>query len=379
MKVLLVWNGPANHAERDVMARRQIPLLVHLTRQGVAPTVALLGDRGGIADHFHHAGLPVALLPHALPPAPRALASLAPAAVRLLPLVHRLDPDIVEGDEPMPAIAAAFAARRRPGRVRLYRRHHHGGRRRLIVASRVAARLADRTIVSCRAMRERAIADDRTPDTDVDIATSGVCEPPTIGADTLAEARRARGIPEHVRLIVVVARLRAEKGVDVLIHALTHLHARDTHVLVIGSGPDEAALRDQAQHAPVPVHFIGHQRDGVDLWIAAADVVAMPSRREAFGRVTLEAMAAGRPLVASRVGGLVDAVVDGETGMLVPPEDPPALAAALDRVLGDAVLTGRLGAAGRARYEAHYTLQHMASSWRRAWERALAGDAPRDS
>jgi glycosyltransferase involved in cell wall biosynthesis len=83
--------------------------------------------------------------------------------------------------------------------------------------------------------------------------------------------------------------------------------------------------------------------------LAGAAVVAVPSRREGFGLVAAEAMAHGKPVVASAVGGLLDLVVDGETGLLVPPGDVEALRAALERLLGDPELRRRLGAAGRDR------------------------------
>jgi D-inositol-3-phosphate glycosyltransferase len=83
--------------------------------------------------------------------------------------------------------------------------------------------------------------------------------------------------------------------------------------------------------------------------LAGAAVVAVPSRREGFGLVAAEAMAHGKPVVASAVGGLLDLVVDGETGLLVPPGDVPALRAALDRLLSDPTLRRGLGSAGRER------------------------------
>ena len=150
----------------------------------------------------------------------------------------------------------------------------------------------------------------------------------------------------------------------------------EIHLVIAGTGPEERILRRLAAGSPVPVHFLGH-RDDVDCWLALADVVAMPSRRETFGRVTLETMAAGKPLVASRVGGLAEAVVDHVTGRLVAPDDPQALAEALGALLADPAGVRRMGAAARARYEAHYTIDHMATSWRQAWERALAGTGDR--
>jgi len=101
-----------------------------------------------------------------------------------------------------------------------------------------------------------------------------------------------------------------------------------------------------------------------------AAVVACPSRREGFGVACLEAMAAGRPVVASSVGGLRDLVVDGETGLLVPPGDVAALRAALEQLLGDAGLRERLGRAARERVLAEFTWKRYAEHIRRAYDEA---------
>jgi glycosyltransferase involved in cell wall biosynthesis len=192
----------------------------------------------------------------------------------------------------------------------------------------------------------------------------------------IAAARHSLGIAPEAPVILVVSRLRWEKGLDVLVQALDRFSDIGTlHTIVIGVGPEETRLRQLAARCRVPVHFLGHRQD-IGRWLGAADVIAMPSRRESFGRVTLEAMAAGRPLVASRVGGLTEAVVEGETGVLVPPDDAAALAAALRSVLVDPAGRSRMGRAARRRYQASYTIDHMATSWREAWERAVAGARP---
>ena len=98
-----------------------------------------------------------------------------------------------------------------------------------------------------------------------------------------------------------------------------------------------------------PVHSVtvtGERNDAADL-IGAADVFALSSADEALPIVVLEALALGTPVVSTDVGGIPDVVTDGETGLLVPPRDAPAMRAAVERLLGDADLRGRLGGAGR--------------------------------
>jgi glycosyltransferase involved in cell wall biosynthesis len=370
MNVVLVWHGPEDTAERAPLACRQVPLLARLAAQGIAVAVVLLGDGGGLRSDLEAAGIPVDVLQAPLGPRLGAVAHLPGAVLGLQALLRRHDPDVIEGDEPMPAIATGLAARGRRRGVIVYRRHHHGGRARLLAASRLAARLADRTIVSCEAMRQRAADDDGTSLARIDIAASGAVDWVVPAAADVAGAREGLGIPPAARVVGVVSRLRWEKGIDILIDALDHIgEAGEVHAVVIGTGPEQARLRQLAARCRTVVHFLGHRHD-VSRWLAMADVIAMPSRREAFGRVALEAMAAGRPLVVTRVGGLAEVVVDQETGLIVPPENPYALAAALGTILGDHRIARRLGEAGRRRYEAHYTLDHMASAWRGAWERA---------
>ena len=371
MKVLFVWNGPANEAERSVLARREAPLLRELETEGVHATVALFGDGGGLRHDLRASGADVRFFSTPLAPSPSTLARIPIAVLRLRRLLAEVNPEIAEGLEPMPGIALGLAGIGRRGTLVLYRRQHPPGNARLTMASRLAARLAAGTVVSCEAIRQDTQLDDRTPLERVYVSTTGVVDPRRVPPGEAAEARRSLGIAESARVIGVVSRLRREKGIDVLLRSLAYLEgAGDVHVVIAGTGPEEPLLRELAARASVPVHFIGH-RDDVEVWYAVADVIAMPSKRESFGRTTVEAMAAGRPLVASRVGGLAEAVVDGETGILVPSADAEALGAALRRLLGDNALMRRCGEAARARFEAAFTIEHMAAARRRVWERAL--------
>ncbi|HXR11153.1 MAG TPA: glycosyltransferase family 4 protein [Gaiellaceae bacterium] len=157
----------------------------------------------------------------------------------------------------------------------------------------------------------------------------------------------AVGEPDEPPHVLYVGRLSPEKGVLELVEA-----CRGLPLVVVGDGP----LRAQV---PGAVGFVPPSELGP--WYERAAVVACPSRREGYGVVAREAMAWGRPVVAAAVGGLADAVDDGVTGVLVPPGDVSALRAALERLLGDAELRVRLGAAAREKAEREY-----------AWERAVA-------
>jgi glycosyltransferase involved in cell wall biosynthesis len=182
-------------------------------------------------------------------------------------------------------------------------------------------------------------------------------------------AREVRVIPNGVAVPVQVGeeaepaevlyagRLSPEKGVLELLEA-----AQGMNLVIAGDGP----LRDRV---PSARGFV--PRDVLRELYARAAVVACPSRREGFGVACLEAMAHARPVVATRVGGLLDLVVDGETGILVPPRDPAALRLALERLLGDAALRRKLGAAGRERARAHFSWEKVTDATLAAYAEAL--------
>jgi len=161
--------------------------------------------------------------------------------------------------------------------------------------------------------------------------------------------------------VVVLGALEARKGHAVLLAAASAVApaALRLRYVFCGEGRAAAALARAAVPLDGAVTMAGFRQD-VPACLAAADIVALPSLQEGLGVAALEAMAAGCPLVASRVGGLAEVVVHEETGLLAPPGDPAALATALARLASDPVLRARLGAAGRARVRAHYTAARMA-------------------
>lgn len=378
MNVLLASNGPATMAERIVTARRQVAFLQELDALGVRTTTVLFGDRAGLADDFARVKTDVRVIPVPLDPAAASLPRLPFAAWRLRKVIAEVRPDVVEASEPMVAIAAGLSVLAWRGKPAvIYRREHGGGRFRIVLAGRLAARLTDRVIISSSPLRAVAVRTDRVDPDRVDVATTGTVEPRAVDTEEIRAARRSLGISDSARVIAAVSRFRREKGLDVLIRAAGRLSdLDDLHLIIAGSGPLEAELRELGARSSVPVHFLGN-RDDVAVWYALGDVIAIPSRFESFGRVTLEAMAAGRPIVASRVGGLQEAITDGVDGVLVPPEDEAALAAALRALLCDVELARRLAEAARKRFQSRYTMEHMAISRRDAWQRAIAAQGVR--
>jgi glycosyltransferase involved in cell wall biosynthesis len=181
---------------------------------------------------------------------------------------------------------------------------------------------------------------------EVRVIPSGVDIPPDPGEP---EAE-----PPHV---LYVGRLSPEKGIKELVEA-----ADGIPLVVVGDGP----LRDEV---PDALGFVPNAELGP--YYRAASVVAVPSRREGYGVVCAEAMAHGKPVVASAVGGLLDLVAHGETGLLVPPGDTAGLREALHWLLGDRDLRRRMGAAGRERARERLSWERATAETLRAYEDAL--------
>lgn len=162
-------------------------------------------------------------------------------------------------------------------------------------------------------------------------------------------------------LLLTVGRLVPRKGLDTTIRALPSLlgDVPNLQYVIVGSGPDEKRLRALVEHHNLQdvVHFVGQVPwDDLLLYYNAADVFVMPSREdppdvEGFGLVFLEANACGTPVVGAHAGGVPDAIVDGETGHLVPPADPEALAQALSSLLSNTEHARAMGQVGRKRAE----------------------------
>jgi glycosyltransferase involved in cell wall biosynthesis len=154
--------------------------------------------------------------------------------------------------------------------------------------------------------------------------------------------------------LAFAGRLMAAKALDVAFEALARVP--EATLLVVGDGPDRAALERRRADLGLDgrVRFLGgRSREAVLRVFAAADAVLLSSRWENFPHVVVEALAVGTPVVATSVGGIPEVVHDGSNGLLVPPEDPEALAAAIRRLLGDDELRSRLAAAAAPSVEAY--------------------------
>jgi glycosyltransferase involved in cell wall biosynthesis len=177
-------------------------------------------------------------------------------------------------------------------------------------------------------------------------------------APSRAAARARLGLADDAYVVAGVGRFVPIKGFDLLVAALPELVARvpGAQLLLIGDGAERGALEARAAALGVAdhLHLGGAGSDVIGL-LPAADVLAAPSRNEGMGRVLVEAMALGLPVVGTRVGGIADVILDGQCGLLVPPEDPGGLAEALVELGLDRARRVKLGEGARPRAEAFST------------------------
>ena len=250
----------------------------------------------------------------------------------------------------LPAAAAAGVPVRIANRREMMRDRTRGQ----IVAQRAAYQFAHLVVANCRAAAER-LRLERVPAARIAVVPNGVDSP------AFATTRLDRPL----RRVAVVANLEPRKGHDVLIDAAPEVLRRfpDATFVVVGDGPERANLeaRAAAQGVAKAFTFAGYDEE-IAVRLHDTDIFVLPSRTESFPNAVLEAMSAGLPIIASGVGGLLELIDDGRTGLLVPTGDPRALAQSVCRIMSDRALGERLGKA--ASHEAHrYSFTRMTSSF----------------
>jgi len=326
----------------------------------------LTGGAGPYLDLLDAAEIPtVALsaLGRALHPGRDAL-----AAVQLLAALRRLRPDVLSlHSSKAGALGRAVAPLLRLGV--LYTPHGWAfatgvperDARRYRRIERLLARLPGTIVNVCEAERDLALSAGVGRAERHVVIHNGMPERPEL---PLAEPQRA---PPHV---VMVARFEPQKDHGTLLRAAAQLTAVPWTLTLVGDGPLRAGVESLARSLGIAerVRFAGALTDVAPL-LARAQAFALTTRWEGFPRSILEAMRAGLPVLASTVGGVHEAVQDGETGLVVAPGDVDATATALARLLRDPALRGRLGAAGRARYLASFTFDRMAAATLPLYER----------
>jgi glycosyltransferase involved in cell wall biosynthesis len=225
------------------------------------------------------------------------------------------------------------------------------------------ARLASRVLAVSRSTRDTLIAQGY-PDRLVEVVHNGI----DVGAHASLRGEGLRselGVPDGALLVGEIGRLCDVKGQRELIEAAARV--RDVHVVLVGDdleqgGAYRVLLEELARDLGVTdrVHLLGYRADAGEL-LDQFDALVLPSWIEGLPGVVLEGMAHSKPVIATPVGGTPELVVDGESGLLVPPRDPAALADAIQSLVADPERASRLGAAGRERAEREFSETAMTS------------------
>jgi glycosyltransferase involved in cell wall biosynthesis len=284
---------------------------------------------------------------------------------RLWRTLQRIRPDIINVGTPKAGLLGGIAARLALVPRRIYTLHGlrletaRGWTRRLLLfVEYISCRNAQYVRCVSQSLRERAVQLGVVPPQKAYVigagsanGLSGECyEPSPERRSKAEELRQSLGIAATAPVIGFVGRLTRDKGVSELYGAY-HRVARaypDLHLLLVGQfedgDPVDAALWEQLQ-ADANVHFTGRVSDTAPYY-AVMDVLTLPTYREGLGQVSLEGQASGVPVVTTTATGAIDSVLDGVTGILVPPRDEAALTAALIELLGDPERRQRMGKAG---------------------------------
>jgi len=290
------------------------------------------------------------------------------ALTRLVLLLWKIRPHVVHAHTPKAGLLGTIASRLAGVPVIIYQLHGlplvtaTGLRYWLLYWSdRLACGLADRVLCVGPSVREDMIAKGlcRPEKAKVLLAGSingvdatGRFDPSGLAPGTREDARAELGIPADSLVIGYLGRLVPDKGIRELIEAWAVVSRKpNLHLLLVGPFEPQAPLSsdtEQALRSDTRIHLAGLRWD-TPRWLAAMDLVVLPTYREGLPVVPLEAGAMGLPVVATNIPGCVDAVTDGVTGTLVRPRDAAALAIAIGRYLDDPALRARHGAAARAR------------------------------
>jgi glycosyltransferase involved in cell wall biosynthesis len=342
-------------------------LLEGLDRARWTPTLVVPAD-GPLAARARALGVPTQVVPMPTPrhPGPAVLRSLL--ALRALAREARL----VHANGVRAMCYAGLAGRLVPRPVVWHVRVAD----RDPVLDRLLVRLASAVVVNSRAVGRRfgtpAPRKVRCIYNGVDLARFAP-RPPS------PALRAALGLPPEAPVVVSVGRFVAFKGYGHLLDAAAAVQARRPGVrwLLVGDGPLRGELEARCRSLGLAslVTFAGWREDVPDL-LALGDLFVLPSLAEHFGRVLIEAMALGKPVVATAAGGVPEVVADGETGLLVPPADPEALAGAVEALLADRERAARLGVAARRRAETAFSQAGHAEAMA-ALFRELTGADPR--
>lgn len=358
-RVLAVIDEGQSIEDQAVARKRWLEIAPALIARNISLTVASFTARTQLHSELAELGCTAVSL------SATANESLPRSLPLLISVIREHNIQIAHGHEALPAALSGLAALLSTRPHSIYHRYHVTASRKHQLLSRFAASVNQTTIAVSKAALQAARVLDKTKEAKLRVAYNGVAPVMPVDVKSVRMLRQELGLAPATRVVICISRLRREKGVDLLVEAAATMSG-DFVVVVVGAGPESERLQKQATSRATPVVFMGH-RDDVEPLYALADVVAIPSRIDALPFSGAEAMSAGVPIVATRVGGLPELVIDGKTGILVRPDDPPALGEALTGMLASPATVRRMGAAAKERYIRHFSVDAMTDEWARSY------------
>ncbi len=323
--------------------RHLLTLLPALSERGIEPVFLGLDDPGWAVEPFYRElGLESVRLP-----CPRDIDPVLLRRVRRE--LARLRPDIVHTHLVHGDVYGGLGA----GAVPVVSTKHNDDpfrRGPFRHVERLLTRRARRVIAISEALRRYCVQAVGLPAEKIEVVPYGLDDLPAPwgeGPDV--------SLPDEARILLCVSRLAEQKGVDVAVRALAQVREIEPRavLVVLGEGPERARLAADGVFLPGRVGDVAS-------WYRRAELLVHPARWEGFGLALLEAMLAAKPVVATRVSAAPEIVVDGETGVLVPPDDAEALAEAVLGLLADPTRAAAMGEAGLARAQSEFSVARMA-------------------
>lgn len=364
--------------DRGGSERQLVELAKGLNRERFVPVVCCLSQEGPLQPELIQSGIKVKTVPMRGLSVPYDLMKVIRRFGELVEFMRWERPELVHGFLFHGYILGAFAARlarvpivissrRSLGRFKAHKRHY-------LFLERIANRLTDLVIANSDAVRQDVIRQERLPAEKVMVIHNGLelsrfCVPPD------ERLRQSLQLSDGAPVVGIVANFIHYKGHDCFLESWSWVLRSfpDGVAILVGDGPLRRPLETKVEAMGLSkrVRFLGSRQE-VPALLALMDLVVHPSLEEGLPNAVLEAMAAGKPVVAAAVGGNPEAVVHGETGLLVPPGDSQALSRAMLWLLEHPAEAARYGEAGRRRVGERFGLSPMLRQYEAAYERLAA-------
>jgi glycosyltransferase involved in cell wall biosynthesis len=355
-------------------AERQLTeLALGLDRNRFEPSVFCLFGGGPLVRPLEDHGIPVRNMGIQGTRLRRHPWKVAGHVARVIGAVRAVQPDVLHGYLYWAYVAAAFAGRLAGVPVIVAGRRSLGdfkaGKKTWLAIERLANWLTTQLIANSQAVKTDVLRQERVPAHKVAVIYNGI-ELSRYATEADPSLRERLGVSARSLVVTVIANLIHYKGHRYFLSAWRKVveAVPNSIALLAGDGPLRVELETQASDLGIEnsVIFLGRRMDVPEI-LAVTDILVHPSLEEGFCNAILEAMAAGKAVVATAVGGNPEAVVDGETGILVPPKDPESLAQAVLALMKEPERARKMGLAGRARVGKEFGLQTMVERYEQVY------------